>query len=89
MITVRFPSGLAIQYNSGWYIEAWGERNVAIKDTKEGNLIAVVPRDCLIEWVAPCRIYNSSTNETESKIFRELRLLRSQLKSKRKKRVRK
>jgi hypothetical protein len=87
MMTVRFPNGLAIQYNSATFASR-GSVYTDIYTREGGAWVAQVPTaGCLIEVVSPCRIYNSSTSETESKIFRELRLLRNQLKTKRKKRT--
>jgi len=53
MITVRFPNGQAVQYNDGTYVEHYGNFQ-RITTKKGGDPIAVVPYDCIIEFVTPC-----------------------------------
>lgn len=67
MITVRFPTGVAIQYNDAHYVEVWGGM-VKIKTGSgdDGKLVAMVPTDAIIEWHKPCRVYN--TNHEPSSI---------------------
>lgn len=57
MITVRFPNGQAVTYNEGWHIE-YRDKYRAIYDKEGGDLKALVPYDCIIEWDAPCRVEN-------------------------------
>lgn len=59
MITVRFPTGFSIQYNTGAKVEMWGDL-VQIKDSNN-SLLAMAPKDAVIEWKAPCRTYNPIT----------------------------
>jgi len=80
MLTVRFPNGQAVQYNSAYYVEAWGERNFALRDRKDGDIIAIVPKTCLVEWSVPCRVYNALKNEPDEQITRELKAINRRLK---------
>lgn len=81
MMTVRFPNGQAVRYNDACFI-LWGENHSTLysKDpNKGGSLIARVPRECIIEWVAPCRVYNPLTdniNEKLEALAKEIRALR-------------
>jgi hypothetical protein len=57
MLTVRFPNGQAVQYNAGWFVKHY-DNYYTIFDKEGGSLQAVVPNDCIIEWVPACRVYN-------------------------------
>lgn len=63
MITVRFPTGLSVQYNdatTGAYrADGWFELHNA-----RGGWIASVPPVAIIEVVAPCRTYSTVRDET-------------------------
>jgi len=60
MITVSFPSGLAVTYNNGWFLvrepQAWLIYNK--EPTKGGTLIASIQASAgaLVEWEAPCKV---------------------------------
>jgi hypothetical protein len=81
MITVRFSSGQAVQYNDGWYVEHYANCR-SIKTKKGGDLIAQVPHDCIIEWVPACRVYNGMTQEADRRIeelTKEIRALKRKI----------
>jgi len=81
MITVRFPNGHAVQYNDGNYLETW-EDGATIRTKKDGDLIAEVPKTCIIEWVRPCRVYNPLAtvhNEDLIALKKEVAALRRKL----------
>jgi hypothetical protein len=60
VITVRFPSGVAVQYNDAHWIER-GEHYTDLRDKRGGRLLAQVPtRGCIVEFVRPCRVYSSN-----------------------------
>jgi hypothetical protein len=64
-MTVRFPNGQAIQYNTALF----ALRSTEYTDlyTKNGGKwISQVPNNCIIESVEPCNIYNP-LNETNIK----------------------
>lgn len=80
MITVRFATGFSIQYNDAGYVF----RSTVYCDlyVKEGGRwIAQVPNDALIELVAPCRIYNSATEDSSAPLRAELALLAKEVRS--------
>lgn len=80
MITVRFPNGQAVQYNSANYVEAKdGFYRIAIATENNNRMVAYVPKDCIVEFDTPCRVYNALTKDNESATLREIRLLRRQL----------
>ena len=67
MITVRFPSGFSVQYNdldnadfrsNGTYL---GNKN------NPNSYSVWVPTGCIIEHVRPCRTYDASTENTETR----------------------
>lgn len=59
MITVRFPNGQAVQYNTATYVTR-SQFGYSDLYTKENDAwIAQVPNTCLIEIVSPCRVYNA------------------------------
>lgn len=62
MITVRFPSGFSVQYNSATnvYRDSAGYANLYVGPERTGWL-AHVPLDCIIEAKPPCRTYFAAT----------------------------
>jgi len=59
-MTVRFPNGQAVTYNSAdWVLWSGGVRENHELYTKEGgNLVAVVPPTCIVEFMSPCKVEN-------------------------------
>lgn len=58
MIVIRFPTGFSVQYNSAHYVK-WGTEGKAHLFTAEnGQWIATVPADCILEWSPPCAMTN-------------------------------
>ena len=76
MITVRFPTGMSITYNCGWYIQHPADRwAIYDKDpAKGGLLIAMIQASAgaLVEWTAPCRIENPAAGQTDEKLIEGL-----------------
>lgn len=64
MITVRFPNGQAVTYNSGARIDKWSN-GTNIK-TREDGLLAWVSDSsgAIIEWSTPCKVENPIANVT-------------------------
>jgi len=83
MITVRFPSGFSVQYNSSGFIEGPDEKGVTRLREKRGGivLIARVPKECLIEMISPCRTYNAASSSAESEMKRQLDALRKEVRT--------
>ncbi len=69
MITVRFPSGFSVQYNTANFIEGPDEKGTIRIRKEQGDpvLIARVPKECIIELNSPCRTYDASTENTETR----------------------
>lgn len=65
MITVRFPTGVAIRYNSANYV-ARSANFTDIYVCKDGTWIAQVPNACVIEVQPPCRVYNPAREPEEA-----------------------
>ena len=65
MITVRFPTGLAVTYNKANFL-SWGSINWEIRESKDGKWIASIPAgtNCIVEVVYPCKVEN--TNQVQS-----------------------
>lgn len=69
MITVRFPTGLKVQYNDAAYVEyhnIYGQAQYRIMDKEGGRLYALVPMSsgALIEFTKPCVATMTSGAET-------------------------
>jgi hypothetical protein len=81
MMTVRFPNGQAVQYNDANFI-SWGNDHSTLyneEPNQGGQLIARVPRECIIEWEKPCRVYNpisSAPNEELEALKKEVQALK-------------
>ena len=70
-----------MQYNSAGYIEGPDANGVIrLRKTKEDAcLIARVPKECIIEFMAPCRTYQAAGPSAE--LEREVRSLRKEIRS--------
>ena len=81
MMTVRFPNGQAVQYNTATYVlRKDGFSDLYTK--KDGTWIAQVPNTCIIESVSACRVYDglhSNTPQQLDRIEKELRSVKRQL----------
>ena len=86
MITVRFPSGLSVQYNAANFCQP-GDGSHVLRTKEGGDPVARIPEDCIVEYITPCRIYNP-LREAEGDLIREIKLLRRQVAVLSKKRVR-
>ena len=76
MITVRFPSGFSVQYNTATYAVREDNR-VRLYDKEGGNILAYAPNDTIVEFKTPCRTYNA-IDEADAN---EIRALRKELRS--------
>ena len=85
MMTVRFSSGQAIQYNSANYVVRSSNGYTDLYEKKDGRWIAQVPNSCVIETTFPCRVYNplEQTNvESLNAISKEVRSIKRKLSKK-------
>lgn len=74
MITVRFPSGVSLTYNTATYIERTNDHvDICYRDANQkGWKLAEVPKDCVIEYTAACKIENPTTGLTSESAIRLL-----------------
>lgn len=83
MITIRFPSGFSVQYNSAGYLTGPDSNGITRIFTSEAAKqrgdcpIARVPVGCLIEFTQPCRTYNASGPPPET--VEEVKALREKV----------
>lgn len=86
MITVRFENGHAVQYNSATHV-VWGSAasNVSAhriydkNPEKGGRIIAAVPMSAIIEFVAPCRVYQALHETQLAALEKELRAIKRKI----------
>ncbi len=77
MITVRFQSGLAVQYNSANYC-VWGFPH-KLYTRQDGQIVASVPNECIIEFIPVSRVYNAIGESELAKITADIRLIKRKL----------
>lgn len=79
IFTVRFPSGFSLQYNDLTSL-TWGVDGSALlkKDAESGWSVSV-PKDCIIEFVRPCAMYNAAKPNDE--VVAQIAQLERQVKS--------
>lgn len=81
MITVRFPSGFSIQYNSLNHADI-RDNGIYLSTKDKPNSYSVwVPRDCVIEHISPCRTYNAMTDRSLEGIQRTVESLGKEIRS--------
>lgn len=80
MITVRFPSGFSIQYNTGNFVSRTSSYT-DIYEKERGRWIAQVPTDgCVVEVMSPCRLYNPVATDSD-KVRASVELMRREVRS--------
>ena len=82
MITVRFPNGFSIRYNTATFVTRHSEYSDLLT-AKDGTWVAQVPNSALIELVTPCHTFNpliDTTHYRMARIEKELRALTRQIK---------
>lgn len=67
MITVRFPDGFSVQYNSANYVTRDQIQHgfADLYTEKDGKWVAQVPVDAMIEVMTPCRTYDAKNRPQE------------------------
>lgn len=72
MITVRFPSGVSVQYNSanyvardsgGRFVQLYHRTEADVLAAKNGGWIAQVPNEAIIEVSPACRVYRATASD--------------------------
>lgn len=71
MITVRFPTGVAVTYNEANFA-SWSGDRVRLLTKEGGTLVASVGNGggVIIEWRRPCQIENPFTGETAERALK-------------------
>jgi hypothetical protein len=65
-ITIRFPNGQAIRYNTlGYYVQQ-ADGYVLLKKTDTSGWSVRVPRECVIESMDPCEVSNPLTDKEKA-----------------------
>lgn len=66
MMTVRFPSGFSVQYNTANYVSRVGNGYTDLYTEKGGSWVAQVPTaGCIVESVPPCRTYVAASEPAQ------------------------
>jgi hypothetical protein len=87
MITVRFPTGFSVQYNSLKAMK-WSQDNqniylfesIADRD-KGGGWQVSVPAGCIVEFTQPCRTYDASTRDGDQRLQASIESLAKEMRS--------
>jgi len=74
LLTVRFPNGQAVQYNTANYVKSSTEYS-DIYEKKDGVWVAQVPNTCIIEAVNACRVYHAPESELTASIANQIEVL--------------
>lgn len=75
MMTVRFPNGQAVQYNTANYASRWATYT-DLYTKKDGGWIAQVPNTCIIEVSPACHVYDALQQRALGQLIKEVRALR-------------
>jgi hypothetical protein len=78
MMTVRFPSGFSVQYNTAMYSWCEDGRVKLYTDSTKLHIVAIVSGDAIVEHISPCRTYDASIPEV-AELRREIRALTRKL----------
>lgn len=82
MITVRFPSGFSVRYNTANFVTRHPEYS-DLTTAKEGSWVAQVPNTAIIEIVPACLTYNPIVDRQADRLAsleKEIRGLRRNIK---------
>jgi hypothetical protein len=75
MMTVRFPNGQAVQYNTATYACRGTNAYTDLYTRKDGAWIAQVPNTCIVEGVPACRVYQAIDGQRLAELTRQVALL--------------
>lgn len=85
-MTVRFPNGQAIQYNSAGFVSRHSEYSDLYERKGAGGngevWIAQVPNSCVIECRMPCRVYDAMQTQPLEVLTKEVRSLKRKISKK-------
>jgi len=77
MITIRFPSGHSVQYNSATFV-SHDDLGSRLFTKENGALLARVQHSAgaIIEFMTPCRVYNALDQDRLAELTKEVRSLK-------------
>lgn len=76
-MTVRFPDGISIQYNTANYVFRSAAGYTDLYTQKDGQWIAQVPNSAVIEVVSACRVYKATTDYRDDRLMQVEKELRN------------
>ena len=70
MMTVRFPSGQAVQYNNANFLKHCDDATWILSEIENGKKIAFIQASAgvIVEFVHPCEVYNPLHDNQQAKI---------------------
>lgn len=73
MLTVRFPSGVSIQYNDANHVIRQDGGYSDLYTHKDGQWVAQVPtHGCVVERVRACRVYDACAGDRAEQVLQNL-----------------
>lgn len=73
MMTVRFPSGVSIQYNNATHVERKpGIARLYNRKQEPRTWIASIQGDCIIEGERACRVYDATAGDRAEQVLQNL-----------------
>ena len=81
MITVRFPSGFSVQYNSLDHVDIRANGIYLGKKSAPNTYSVWCPTDCIVEHTSPCRTYQAATEQQNRDLVAQLEALRKEVRA--------
>jgi len=81
MITVRFPSGFSIQYNTLDHADIRADGIYLSTKDKPNSYSVWAPKGCVIEHISPCRTYDAANDQTLKGLERTVDALAKEIRS--------
>lgn len=78
MMTIRFPNGQAIQYNTANYVTRTTEYS-DLYEKKDGRWIAQIPNTCVIESKPACCVYDGLRQAQNSLIVDDIQAIKKDI----------
>ena len=80
MVTVRFPTGFSVQYNTATYVNYLDGGTIRLRSGKDGPWIADIytASGAIIEVSSPCRTYDAKTvdaGDLAKQVLQSLRVM--------------
>ncbi len=81
MVTVRFPNGQAVQYNTAAFVVRSSEYSDIYENSSQKVWIAQVPNTCIIEIQPACRVYDGMNQRKNDLLRDEVKNITKELRS--------